>query len=185
LLPERIHTQRLILRPLDNTDADDVLEYQSHSEVTQFVPWRPRINEEGRPAAIIRKTSTFERKGDALVVGWELQAENKVIGQNILTLTSAEERTANIGWVTNPHYWRNGYAAEATGAVIEQAFRLADLNRIDAHIDQRNPNSAALARRRIYGRQFHQRRRRLVRYVALFDFRTGRRVDNRGSVIGV
>ena len=147
MLPERIHTQRLILRPLDNTDADDVLEYQSHSEVTQFVPWRPRTNEESKPAAIIRKTSTFERKGDALVVGWELQAENKVIGQNILTLTSAEERTANIGWVTNPHYWRNGYAAEATGAVIEQAFRLADLNRIDAHIDQRNPNSAALARR--------------------------------------
>ena len=81
LLPERIQTQRLILRPLDNTDADDVLEYQSHSEVTQFVPWRPRTNEEGKPAAIIRKTSTFERKGDVLGVGRELQAENKVIGQ--------------------------------------------------------------------------------------------------------
>lgn len=147
MLPERIQTQRLILRSLDNSDADDVLEYQSHSEVTQFVPWRPRINADGKPGAIIRKTSNFQRKGDALVVGWELQGENKIIGQNILTLTSVEERTANIGWVTNPNYWRNGYAAEATSAVLNQTFILARLNRIDAHIDQRNPNSAALAQR--------------------------------------
>lgn len=73
--------------------------------------------------------------------------ENKIIGQNILTLTSADERTANIGWVTNPNYWRNGYAVEATSVVLNQTFSLAGLNRIDAHIDQRNPNSAALARR--------------------------------------
>lgn len=147
MLPEQIQTQRLILRPLDNSDADDVLEYQSHPEVTQFVPLRQRTNEEGKLAAIIRKTSNFERKGDALVLGWELLRENKIIGQNILTLTSADERTANIGWVTNPNYWRNGYAAEATNAVLDQTFNLAGLNRIDAHIDQRNPNSAALAQR--------------------------------------
>ena len=147
MLPEKISTQRLILRPLANSDADDVLEYQSHPEVTQYVPWRPRNNEEGKPIAIIRKASNFERKGDALVVGWELRQENKIIGQNILTLTSADERAANIGWVTNPNYWLKGYATEATNAVLEQTFSLSGLNRIDAHIDQRNPNSAALAQR--------------------------------------
>lgn len=147
MLAEKIATQRLILRPLANSDADAVLKYQSHPEVTRYVPWRPRNDEEGNPLAIIRKTSNFERKGDSLVVGWELRQESKIIGQNILTLTSEDERRANIGWVTNPNYWLKGYAAEATSAVLEQAFSIYSLNRIEAHIDQRNVNSAALAQR--------------------------------------
>ena len=46
MLPERIQTQLLILRPLDNSDADDVLEYQFTVEdpSTWETPWTAVIN---------------------------------------------------------------------------------------------------------------------------------------------
>jgi aminoglycoside 6'-N-acetyltransferase len=144
----RIETDRLILRPMLLTDVDDLLEYQSNPEIVRYIPWPPRTMEQVKKAAeAIVKTCTFQLNEDKdfIVLVWELKSSGKVIGQSNMMLVSKENKCANIGWVTHQDFQRQGYAFEATKALLNHAFTNTDVHRIIADIDTRVHESAALA----------------------------------------
>ena len=60
-------------------------------------------------------------------------------------LVSKINKASNIGWVTHQDFQRQGYAFEATKALLGYAFKNFDLHRVIADIDTRVPESAALA----------------------------------------
>jgi aminoglycoside 6'-N-acetyltransferase len=62
-----------------------------------------------------------------------------------MMLVSKENKCANIGWVTHQDFQRQGYAFEATKALLNYAFINTDVHRIIADIDTRVHESAALA----------------------------------------
>ncbi len=143
-----IETERLILRPMKIEDVDDLLEYQSNPEIVRYIPWPPRTIEQVKEAAE-KTTATGKFKlvesNDYLVLVWELKGTGKVIGQSNMALVSKENKRANIGWVTHQNFQRQGYAFEATKALLKYAFQNFDLHRVIADIDTRVPKSAALA----------------------------------------
>jgi aminoglycoside 6'-N-acetyltransferase len=144
----RIETERLILRPMQMEDVDDLLEYQSNPEIVRYIPWPPRTLEQVKTAAEdVVKTCTFQlnEEKDYIVFVWELKSSGKVIGQSNMALFSKENKCANIGWVTHQDFQRQGYAFEATKALLKFAFQNFDLHRVIADIDTRVPKSAALA----------------------------------------
>jgi aminoglycoside 6'-N-acetyltransferase len=151
-----IETERLILRPMALTDVDDLLEYQSHPEIVRYIPWPERTREQVLEAAektIATGKFDLQEEGDYIVLVWELKngpgVENneigQVIGQSNMGLRSKRDSCADIGWVTHKGFQRNGYAFEATYALMKHAFENFPLHRLIADIDTRNPESAAMA----------------------------------------
>ena len=145
-----LETARLILRPLRLSDAQDLLEYQSNSDVVRFIPWPARDQSlviEALEKAISIHSDRPRKGGDSLFLAWELKGGAKVVGQSNLTVTSGEERVAEIGWVTHQDFQRQGLAFEATRALIDFAFNSLSLNCLLAKIDVRNLVSVRLAER--------------------------------------
>jgi RimJ/RimL family protein N-acetyltransferase len=144
-----LHTERLVLRPLVQADLDDLCEYHSHSEAVRFVPWSVRSREEVKEALqnYERCSSALESAQDSLILGWSLKSTQKIIGQSNMALVSQANHTSDLGWITHPEYWRQGYALEAGIAMLWLAFRSFGLHRVIANIDQRNLGSARLAER--------------------------------------
>ena len=130
------------------TDVDDLLEYQSNPEIVRYIPWPQRTMEQVKKAAeAVIKTCTIQlnENKDFIVLVWELKSSGKVIGQSNMMLVSKENKCANIGWVTHQDFQRQGYAFEATKALLDYAFTNTDVHRIIADIDTRVHESAALA----------------------------------------
>jgi aminoglycoside 6'-N-acetyltransferase len=144
----RIETDRLILRPMQLTDVGDLLEYQSNPEIIRYIPWPTRSMDQVKAAAektISTGKFTLQEDNDYIVLVWEVKSSGKVIGQSNMGLVSKENKASNIGWVTHQDFHRQGYAFEATKALLTYAFANFDLHRVIADIDTRVPESAALA----------------------------------------
>lgn len=145
-----IRTDRLLLRPLSLNDARDVLEYQSNPDVVRFTPWPVRDIDAviaGLEKLISLHKDELQVDGDSSFFAWELLDENKVIGQSNLTLASVTQGTAEIGWATSHKYQGQGFAFEATSALIKYTFETTPTTRILAKIDSRNFQSIKLARK--------------------------------------
>ena len=147
----RIETERLILRTLDLADEDNLLEYQSHPEIVRYIPWPERTREQVRDAlekVLATGKSGLVEEHDYIVLAWELKSgpnKGKVIGQSNMALESVSDRRADIGWVTHQDFQRQGFAYEASRALMAYSFAHFPLHRIIANIDTRVPESASLA----------------------------------------
>ena len=143
-----IETERLILRPLRIGDAPDLLEYQSNAEVVRYTPW-PIRDSEAVTAALETTISNHHGRltanGDSIFLAWEHKETGKVIGQSNMTLRSREEGLADIGWALHQSFQRQGYAHEASVALLRFAFIEYQLERVIAKIDVRNLESVRLA----------------------------------------
>lgn len=146
-----IETDRLILRPMRMDDVEDLLEYQSHPDIVRYIPWPERTREQVVEAAeklLATGKYVIKEEGDYLVLVWEIKEgvfKGKVIGQSNMGMESLRDNCADIGWVTHQDFQRQGYAFEATHALMDYAFKNFSIRRLIANIDTRNPESAAMA----------------------------------------
>ena len=144
-----IETERLILRPMLASDAPDLLEYQSNPDIVRYIPWPEGTAETVQKhidRTLTQSVDAPSEDGQYLVLVWALKATGKVIGQSNLNMLSQEHKCAEIGWVTHQDFQRQGYAREASRAILEYAFKQLDFHRVIASIDTRVPESAAVAR---------------------------------------
>jgi RimJ/RimL family protein N-acetyltransferase len=144
-----IETERLLLRPLQPSDADAVFAYQSRDDVVRYIPYDARTLEEvqQRLATPDRVRSTLEEAGQAILLAVVRRADDVLVGDVMLAWTSAEHRSGEIGYVFDPAHQGNGYATEAAAALLRLGFDALDLHRIIARVDARNDASAAVLRR--------------------------------------
>lgn len=154
-LPYTVHpirTERLLLRPLTEADADDVYAYQSIAEVVRHLPWPLRTLEESREHTVKRAGfSRLENDDDAIVLAAELAGADggrgRVIGDFSIMLSSAQHAQVEVGWVLHPAFQGKGYATEAAAAVIDLVFTEIGAHRVHADLDPANTASAALCQR--------------------------------------
>jgi RimJ/RimL family protein N-acetyltransferase len=143
-----VPTERLLLRPLQPADVDDVHAYQSLDEVVRYLPYAARTREQvlerlGPPH--IR--TTLEDENQALLIAVERQADGRVIGDVMLRWASRRHRSGEIGYVFHPSVAGRGYATEAARALLGMGFDGLGLHRIIGRLDARNHASAAVLRR--------------------------------------
>jgi RimJ/RimL family protein N-acetyltransferase len=130
------------------SDIDDLLQYQSNPEIVRYIPWPPRTMVQVKEAAektIATGKFDLVEDNDYIVLVWELKSTGQVIGQSNMGLVSKENKCSNIGWVTHQYFQRQGYALEASKALLNYAFTNTDVHRVIADIDSRVPHSAVLA----------------------------------------
>jgi RimJ/RimL family protein N-acetyltransferase len=151
-----ISTERLVLRPLEASDAPDVFEYQRIPEVLRYLPWPERDRAEAYEHTAKRSAGrVLEGDGDFFVLAMTLPGEpsvedsarDRVIGDMMVRVSSAKHAQLELGWVVHPDFQGKGYAREAARAIRDFAFETLHPHRIQAFLDARNAASAGLCER--------------------------------------
>lgn len=141
-----IETERLILRPVEADDVDDVLAIYGDPETARFAiggvrdraaceEWvrlvieKRRARGQGFLAAILKETGAYTGHAGLL---WQ-------------DVDGTEE--LEIGYWSNRSYWGRGLATEAATALREYAFGTLDRSRVISIIDVNNTASQRVAQR--------------------------------------
>lgn len=157
----RLHTPRLLLRPLQPADADALFAIYGNPDFMRYwstPPWTQRE----QAVRLIEADQRELAAGEHLRVGLVRQADQQLIGTGSLFHFSPPNRRAEIGYGIAPACWRQGYMAEAVGALIGYAFGELGLHRLEADIDPRNLASARSLEKLGFTREGHLRERWIV-----------------------
>lgn len=148
LADHEIRTERLLLRRYRESDLDRLAAIQGLPEVARYLYLEARSRAEVEPALAQRIAhTTLERDDDAVTLAVERLDDNLLLGDVTVFLRSLEHRQIEVGYVFHPDAGGQGYATEATRAVIDLAFGDLDAHRVFARTDVRNAPSIALLRR--------------------------------------
>ncbi|MFH9403788.1 GNAT family N-acetyltransferase [Streptomyces sp. NPDC017638] len=151
-----VATDRLVLRLFTPADAEDRYAYQCLPEVARYL-YRPPLTREGCAESIAARAegTGWRADGDTLLLAVCRADEPGVVGEVVLTLTSAHARQAEIGWVFDPRHAGRGYATEAAAALVAMAFGQLGVHRVFARLDALNTASARVCERLGMRREAH------------------------------
>lgn len=134
-------TARLRLRPVEDSDADDL--YAMHSDARVLRYWdSPPWTERSRADGFIARSREVAAQGSGARPVVERGADGAFLGWVGLTGFDPTYRSARLGFCYSEAAWGHGYATEAAGALLQWAFETLDLNRVQAEADTRNDASA-------------------------------------------
>ncbi|MGH3761678.1 GNAT family N-acetyltransferase [Actinophytocola sp.] len=149
-----IRTDRLLLRPFEVTDVDDVWAFQRLPEVARHMLRAPRGRDEAETS--VRGMMTERSAGDGgLTLAVILPATGTVIGEVSLALRGAACRGGEIGYVLHPDHHGRGLATEAANTMLRLGFGELDLHRITGKCSARNTASVRLLERLGMRREAH------------------------------
>lgn len=143
-----VASARLILRPFTPADLEAVARYQSLPEVQRYLDWKARDKVDCKAALAVMCTQRrLTRPGDTLSLAVARRADGTLLGQIGLRWTDATAGQAEIRFVFDPAYRRQGYASEAVGMMLDVAFGSFGFHRVFARCAAKNQSSARLLRR--------------------------------------
>ena len=144
--PVLLTTDRLTIRRITQADAQPYLEIFSDANVMRY--WgSPALTELKQADEKINQILEHYEKGDLFQLAIERRADAKMIGTCTLWNIHLQNCRAEVGYALGRSYWGYGYMFEAMQALVEHAFRVMRLHRLEADIDPRNEASAkSLAR---------------------------------------
>ncbi|MEV8092292.1 GNAT family N-acetyltransferase [Streptomyces nigra] len=145
----RIHTDRLVLRPWSVSDAANAVSVYGHGEVARWLaPAMPVVDDEAAMAAVLRQwideCSTLESPAGRWAL--ELADGGGLIGGAAVLPLPPDGVDLEIGWQLAPAHWGRGLATEAGHAVAHYTFTQG-VDEVFAVVRPRNTRGAATARR--------------------------------------
>ncbi|GKY88974.1 GNAT family N-acetyltransferase [Sinisalibacter aestuarii] len=130
-----IRTERLLLRPVEERDLDDLFAVYSNPQAMRYWSRPPHESREVTQARMQGLRASLAETGSEFVI----DRGGRVIGR------AGVWRIAEIGYILHPDFWRRGIMHEALSALIPHAFRqLEQIDALTAEIDPRNIASARL-----------------------------------------
>lgn len=141
-----LRTERLTLRPFRPADLDYVADVYGRPEVVRYLydEVHTRSQAEEKLRQRIEKVA-IEQEGDAIVLAAE--AGGAVVGDVTLIYRSEAHGQGEVGWAIHPDHQGNGYATEASRAMLGLGFDGLGLHRVVARCDGRNTASVAVMER--------------------------------------
>ena len=133
----RLMSARLDLRALRVGDAEDMFEYASREDVTEYLLWSPHKNLQAT-RDYLKYVENRYAVGD--FYDWAvIEAKSgKMIGTCGFARIDAANEVGELGYVINPDYRGMGYATEACSEVIRFGFERLGLHRIEARFMEGN-----------------------------------------------
>lgn len=141
-----IETQRLLIRPFDPADWEDLHEYLSDGQVVRYEPYSVFAAEESRLEAV-------RRSNDPAFWAVCLKDGGKLIGN--IYLAGQPFDTRELGYVFNARYQGKGYATEAAACLVDYAFVKLGARRVTAMSNPHNTASWRLLERLGMRREGH------------------------------
>jgi RimJ/RimL family protein N-acetyltransferase len=138
-----LRTERLVLRPLDPEDLDDLAAMLG--DPVGMAAWPAPLSYEESLAWIERNLARYEADGfGRCAVIWRETGE--LVGDAGLIRTEVEATPeVELGWVVRHDLWGRGIATEAAAAWRDFAFGVLRLTRIVSMIDETNAASRRVA----------------------------------------
>lgn len=141
--PTRVETARIVIRPVDERDLDDLAAVNGDDRVTAYLPyatWRTRDDADAWLARM-RGLEAEGRSRQYVVVD---RSDDRAIGVFVLFHYEHAARRAEIGYALGRAHWGRGLLRESLPAFVARAFEDLDLVRIEAYADSRNVASHRL-----------------------------------------
>jgi ribosomal-protein-alanine N-acetyltransferase len=141
-----IRTERLILRGMRTSDAEDMFDYASREEVSRYLTWSPHPDLQHTKDYLTYIGQRY-RTGDFYDWAIEDAESHRMIGTCGFTRFDFASDAAEIGYVLHPDYRGRGLATEAVRAVMAFGFDELSLHRISARYMVENERSRRLMER--------------------------------------
>src|SRR3954452_23010225 len=133
-------TARLRLRRLVPGDLAALHAIHSREDVTRWLYWDPRNQDEVRTSLDAHIARPFD---EGVVLAIDLNGE--LIGT--ANVAVGEHRQGELGFTLHPDHQGHGYATEAAEAIIELAFGTYRLHRVCGRVEPRNAASVRVLER--------------------------------------
>lgn len=134
-----VRTDRLVLRPPVEADADAVLDYLNDPEVAEMQDWDlPQTAD--MVLQNIRASAAFGGPTPGEWVNLTIEADGQCIG-HVACHLDATSAVAEVGYTLARAQWGKGYASEALGALIDHLMATTPVHRFVASLDPRNVRS--------------------------------------------
>jgi ribosomal-protein-alanine N-acetyltransferase len=134
-----LHSERLVLRPMDLADAPRVQLLAGHPEVAATTVMIPHPYPDGAAEAWIATHEEAWRDGIEATFAVALKADELLVGAMALRTPQAEEGEMGY-WIAVDH-WGRGYATEALCRLTRFALEELGMRRVYAHHLAFNPAS--------------------------------------------
>ena len=151
-----LETARLVLRPFQAGDLDELHAFHSLPEVARFLYWEARDLEQVR-AVLDTKVhqGVLEDEGQVLALAVVWPEAGVVVGEVSLHWLSRRHRQGELGFVFHPRYQGRGLATEAAEVVLGLGFDGLGLHRMIGRCDALNVASARVLERLGMRREAH------------------------------
>ena len=134
-------TQRLILRPFRNDDAQQMFDnWAGDDEVTKYMTWPSRKNIEDTQNVVEGWTKRYSADN---FYHWAIVTKDKNQHIGFISVISCDENVGKVelGYAIGKKWWHKGIMAEALSAVTDYLFNTVGVRRIQACHDTNNPDS--------------------------------------------
>ncbi|WP_138494958.1 GNAT family N-acetyltransferase [Paenibacillus pinistramenti] len=172
-----LESTRLVLRRLEESDAEQLYKYWSDPEVVKFMNVPP-FADAADTQEMIRWLNLLAETEDTLRWGIEVKSTGRLIGScGYNTWQLSGTYRAEIGYELGREYWQQGYMFEALEAMFRFGFETMGLNRIEALTFPENTASISLLQKLGFSREglLREYQKDGDRFVDLFIFSLLRR----------
>ncbi|MBK0402472.1 GNAT family N-acetyltransferase [Adhaeribacter sp. BT258] len=138
-----LHTERLLLREVQETDAPEIFIFRSDDRIMQYLD-REKLNSETEALEFIGKYKKAIHENEGINWGICLKDSDKLIGTIGLWRFIKANHRAEIGYSLHPDFWNKGLMREAMQAVLDYGFQTLKLHSIEANINPKNEASRKL-----------------------------------------
>lgn len=135
-----LETNRLVLRKLEVSDAEEYFSVLSDPETIKHTRWDLFNTVEDSIAYLIYLEQKYQSR-QAFHWGIIEKDSQKLIGRVAFISFDEENDRTEIGYVISKHYWNKGFISEAIQELIKYGFNELGVNRIEARCNEDNIGS--------------------------------------------
>lgn len=139
-----IHTQRLQIRNLQQSDLNDFHTYRSNPEITKYQSFDVMSREKASEFINSQTEKLFGKRGEWVQYGIEDKSSGKLIGDCAIKLDQYDDRIAEIGITISHLHQKKGFAKETMLGIIDFLFASKKIHRIVETVDVENIASIKL-----------------------------------------
>lgn len=139
-----LKTQRLLLRKLEGTDANEIFFLRSNEKVLRYLGKEP-AKTIAEAEEFISKINKAVDENDSVLWGITyLNDPSIIIGTICLWNFKKENYRSEIGYLLHPDHWRKGIMKEAINSVVDYGFYVLGLHSIEALLSPENIASSSV-----------------------------------------
>ncbi len=142
----RLETERLIIRAPCEGDLQAMPGVFHDPDIYAYTRNIPYPYGPQEAVNALARYTRLAAGGDAFTFFPELKSDGALIGLVVLAM-SKDRKSAELGYAIGRQWWGNGYATEASGAMLKHGFESLGLHVINAHAMLRNPASSNVLRK--------------------------------------
>ena len=147
-------TERMVLRELRRSDAEQVFALRSDPLVMQHVP-RPLAATTEDALALIDLITSMVAANDAVQWAITVKGDDTFLGLIGFWRMDKEHHLAELGYMLAHEHWGKGYISEAIGALIPFGFNTLGFHRIEAITRPENAASIRALEKNGFVREAH------------------------------